>query len=157
MRIVITSGIGEGINNISAFDAALMNAGIGNYNIIKLSSIIPPDSEIQIRRGITQTNNNEYGKRLYVVISTRIGVEINREVWAGLGWVQEKENLRGLFVEVSGSSELDVQQEIRKTLACMMLNRMGNFGDVQTEVVGSICKGNPICVLVAAIYQSEEW
>jgi len=41
-RFFLTSGFGEGTTALNAFDAALLNAGIGDTNLIKLSSILPP-------------------------------------------------------------------------------------------------------------------
>lgn len=43
MKIAITSGKAEGPSKLNAFDNALLNAGIGNVNLIKVSSIIPAD------------------------------------------------------------------------------------------------------------------
>lgn len=37
------SGVGEGMTSLNAFDAAVLAAGVGNTNLIKLSSIIPPN------------------------------------------------------------------------------------------------------------------
>lgn len=36
------SGSAEGFTPLNAFDAALINAGIGDINLVKVSSIIPP-------------------------------------------------------------------------------------------------------------------
>ncbi len=36
------TGASEGFTPLNAFDAALLDAGIGNTNLIKISSIIPP-------------------------------------------------------------------------------------------------------------------
>ena len=44
MKIIVTSGTGEGPTSLAAFDAALLDAGVANYNLICLSSIIPPGS-----------------------------------------------------------------------------------------------------------------
>lgn len=38
----LVSGASEGDTPLNAFDAALLNAGIGNTNLIKITSIIPP-------------------------------------------------------------------------------------------------------------------
>ncbi|MDI6644273.1 MAG: arginine decarboxylase, pyruvoyl-dependent [Methanobacteriaceae archaeon] len=46
MKISITSGKSEGPTNLNAFDNALLNAGIGDVNLIKVSSIIPKGTEI---------------------------------------------------------------------------------------------------------------
>ncbi len=41
----ITSGASEGFTVLNAFDGALMAAGIGNTNLVKMSSICPPHTE----------------------------------------------------------------------------------------------------------------
>ena len=44
----LVSGSSEGYTPLNAFDGALLNAGIGNTNLIKVTSIIPPHcKEIQ--------------------------------------------------------------------------------------------------------------
>ena len=45
-RIILTSGIGIGSTKLNAFDNALLNAGIGNFNLLSVSSIIPPKAKI---------------------------------------------------------------------------------------------------------------
>lgn len=45
MKIAITSGNAEGASKLNAFDNALLNAGIGDVNLIKVSSIIPKGSK----------------------------------------------------------------------------------------------------------------
>ena len=41
----ISSGTGRGEQRITAFDSALLQAGVGNYNLVRLSSILPLDSK----------------------------------------------------------------------------------------------------------------
>jgi len=41
----LVSGSSEGYTPLNAFDGALLNAGIGNTNLVKVSSIIPPHSK----------------------------------------------------------------------------------------------------------------
>jgi len=43
-RYKLVSAIGEGSFPITAFDCALLKSGIGNYNLIKVSSILSPGS-----------------------------------------------------------------------------------------------------------------
>lgn len=38
----LVSGHGEGLTPLNAFDRALLDAGIGDLNLVKVSSIIPP-------------------------------------------------------------------------------------------------------------------
>ena len=42
----LVAGSGEGSNPLNAFDRALLNAGVGNLNLIKISSIVPPKVDI---------------------------------------------------------------------------------------------------------------
>jgi arginine decarboxylase len=41
-----TAGHAEGGSSLNAFDNALLAAGIGNINLVKVSSIVPPDVSI---------------------------------------------------------------------------------------------------------------
>ena len=44
----LVSGASEGYTPLNAFDGALLNAGVGNTNLIKVTSIVPPHcKEIQ--------------------------------------------------------------------------------------------------------------
>lgn len=44
-KITLVKGTSEGETPLTAFDGALLEAGIGNFNLIKVSSIIPPGAE----------------------------------------------------------------------------------------------------------------
>ncbi|MBI2914444.1 MAG: arginine decarboxylase, pyruvoyl-dependent [Firmicutes bacterium] len=41
-RFTLIAGAGEGPTPLNAFDSALLDAGIGNYNLVRVSSIVPP-------------------------------------------------------------------------------------------------------------------
>lgn len=41
-KFFLVAGSAEGFTPLNAFDAALMAAGIGNTNLVKMSSILPP-------------------------------------------------------------------------------------------------------------------
>lgn len=43
-KYFMTVGSGEGITQLNAFDSALVHAGIGHYNLIKVTSICPPSA-----------------------------------------------------------------------------------------------------------------
>lgn len=44
-KYTLVVGVGEGKTRLTAFDKALLDAGIGNLNLLKVSSILPPDCE----------------------------------------------------------------------------------------------------------------
>lgn len=44
---IIRTGVGHASHKLGAFDRALISAGIYDYNLIKVSSILPPECELQ--------------------------------------------------------------------------------------------------------------
>lgn len=44
-KFKLVVGRGEGTTPLNAFDAALLDAGIGNLNLVRVSSILPPDAQ----------------------------------------------------------------------------------------------------------------
>lgn len=155
MNIHITSAGSEGPTELAAFDTALINAGIANHNLIYLSSIIPPDSNI--KKGPKGLSSSNFGDRLYVVMSEHRTSNPGQEVWSGIGWVQNDKKA-GLFVEHHGYSKKEVEADIRATLKKMMLNRKNeNWKEIEMEITGIRCKKEPVCALVVAVYKSEPW
>lgn len=67
MQKNITTDTGQGPTALAAFDAALANAGVANYNLIYLLSVIPADSAIQSTKYVAPAN--KYGDRLYLVVA----------------------------------------------------------------------------------------
>lgn len=153
--IYVTSGIGEGQTKLSAFDAALWDAGIANFNLIKLSSIIPPRSSIKVKV-LKNNGNRNFGNKLYVVLSQKRESERGREAWAGIGWAQTK-NGRGLFVEHDGSQQAEVIRLIKESLNDMVKYRQEKYGEIHYQVVGLRCQDKPVCAVVAAVYESQAW
>ena len=157
MIIKLGTGIGSGPTTLSAFDAALNNAGVANYNILRLSSVIPPNSKIVVSDRALTHLPGKWGDRLYVVMAEERVDTPNMEAWAGIGWVQEKGTRKGLFVEHEGNSEKSVKSDIRQSLEALMATRNVDFGDIHMEVKGVTCKHLPVCALVVAVYQASDW
>ena len=96
MKINVVTAIGKAKTKLGAFDAALIEAGIANTNIICLSSVVPPHAEIVFDK--PEIDPADFGKRLYVVMARRDTDKIGK-IAAGVGWVMEKNGRFGLFVE----------------------------------------------------------
>jgi arginine decarboxylase len=158
MVINVFAGTGSGPTKLAAFDSALYKAGIANYNLLKLSSVIPANTKIRIKRNLELTEQpGKWGDRLYVVMSEARVDTPSKEAWAGIGWVQDKESGKGLFVEHEGSSEDKVRDDIKKSLKALMTTRKINFSPIKMEVIGIRCESKPVCAVVAAIYQASDW
>jgi arginine decarboxylase len=157
MTIQIAAGTGTGPTKLSAFDAALNKAGIANYNLIRLSSIVPLESKIKDHDGPITEQSGDWGDRLYVVMAEMRVDTPNAEAWAGIGWVQDKETGKGLFVEHEGASEDTIRRDITQSLEALMATRNVNFGPIHMKVTGKICTHEPVCALVIAVFQAEAW
>lgn len=155
MKILLTAGSGEGNTTLSAFDKALYDAGVANYNLIPLSSVIPPKTSI-IEKKPLYNDKKEWGHRLYVVMSRQSALIKGEEAWAGVGWVQAKDG-RGLFVEHHGLSEEQVVSDIKASLTDMQKYRPEKFGEIQWKVKGIRCEDKPVASVVIAIYKAQNW
>lgn len=156
MKINISSGTGVGPTELAAFDHALVNAGVANFNLIYLSSVIPPGSHVKVLE-TPEIPEGEWGDRLYVVVAQKRTNLRNQEVWAGIGWVQEEVSKKGLFVEHEGHSEAEVRADIQNSLEALQLNRNVDFGPIQMHVVGKKCVSLPVCALAVAVFESTTW
>ena len=163
MDIKIVCGVGSGRTVLSAFDNALKDAGVYNYNLITLSSIIPPKSKVnKIRR--YKTPYSEYGHKLYVVKAELRSEEVGKFIAAGIGWYQLEDG-RGIFVEheIKGETRIAVESEIdlriKNSLRDLAKFRNIKFDESKAHSAISITqiKDNPTCVLALAVYQSEGW
>lgn len=150
MQIRLNAGVGRGPTRIAAFDSALMDAGASHYNLLYLSSVVPPGAEIV--EGPIDFSEDEYGHRRYVVIARATAIELGEEAWAGLGWCQD-ESRKGIFVEIEGHSESQVIEDIEATLDAMKASRKAlALGPNQRRVAGAKCEGEPVCVVVIAAF-----
>lgn len=163
MEIRVVTGIGTGKTTLSAFDAALTDAGVSNYNLILLSSIIPPGSKV-VRQKRYQTPPQEFGHKLYVVKAEVRSEEVGKFIAAGIGWYQLDDG-RGFFVEheIKGETKVAVESEINlrilNSLKDMCQFRHIRFEEKRLKCAISLTKiiDHPTCVLVLAVYQSEGW
>lgn len=158
--IPITSAVGEGPTPVAAFDAALRAAGIANLNLIRLSSVIPPGSTIEVRLDEARSPVGEsagWGDRHYVVYADA-RADVPGEIAAAcVGWVQEPETGAGLFVEIDGNDEAQVRSQVEASLDAMVTARKLRT-DSPTLLSRSIrCVDQPVCALVVASFTSEGW
>lgn len=160
MHIFITPGTGSAETRLSAFDAALDDAGIANLNLITLSSVIPPGAKIRCGRPdeVLETQGAQWGDRLYCVLAECRVTDPGTEAWAGIGWWQGDDG-RGLFVEEHGASEHDLRAELTASIQGCVAHRDRSLddGDWGLVVQGMTCVDKPVCALVAAVYQTEGW
>ncbi len=148
-------GLGCGPTELAAFDAALRDAGVANYNLLCLSSVIPPGSRIERAHWVTPAEH--WGQRLYVVLSQARTSMPGQTVHAGIGWVQDEADGRGLFVELHDDDRHRLQRDLAATLLAMQRGRDIALGPVHTEITSATCEAEPVCALVVAVYAVQSW
>jgi arginine decarboxylase len=167
MKITLTSGKGEGSTILSSFDAALHDAGVCNYNLIYLSSIIPPKSQL-VDVNKYETKTHEYGDRLYVVKAEGQSNIQGQFIGAAIGYFQSKEGGgEGMFVEhhFTGNSKEEVYENLwhlvknSMTDLCLIRGYKSEMYSDQIKMKECIVevKNKPATVLVLAVYKSEVW
>lgn len=86
MKIAIVTGKDEGPTKLNAFDNALSNAGIGDVNLIKVSSMLSGNTEIEelphLKPGsmvncvLSEITSDNPGDEITAVIALAIGEEL---------------------------------------------------------------------------------
>ena len=97
-KVFFTKGVGKHKNELQSFELALRNAGIEKSNLVKVSSIVPPNCKIITNeKGISQLNP---GQITYCVMSRNSSNEPHRLLGASIGVaIPRKENSYGYISE----------------------------------------------------------
>src|SRR5688572_16746974 len=95
-QIPILCASGSGGTPLSAFHAALVEVDLGHYNLVRLSSVIPPGTSVD-GTGKAPVPAGSWGDRMYCVYAEQHATEIGQQAWAGVGWVQRLDGGGGLF------------------------------------------------------------
>lgn len=163
MTISVVSGVGQADTLLSSFDDALQKCGVYNYNIIPLSSVIPPKSDI-VELDFYRTPEKEYGHRLYVVKADMRSDHAGKVIAAGIGWYQWGDK-RGVFVEheTIGSTQATVEDEMNFRIAhslkdlCQFRGIPFNPDMVGKRIATAQVKDKPTSVIALAVYKSQSW
>lgn len=153
LRITVRTATGSGRTPISAFDDALHAANVADLNLIKLSSVVPPRTDVVVT---DEPLASEHGDKLYCVVAAANAELRGESAWAGLGWVYDEE-IGGLFVEHSSGSQQSVEELIDLSLEDMTRRRGRDFGPIHRVVAGAHCTDSPVCALAMATYEVESW
>jgi arginine decarboxylase len=165
LQIAVVASIGQGQTPLSAFDAALWRCGVHGYNLLSLSSVVPPGSQI-VACDHYQAPAAEHGHKLYVVKAEMRSEEPGAVIAAGLGWLQYGDG-RGVFVEHElheshgdcAAVERALTGQIMASLSDLAARRNVEF---VAELAGSCItvtrvEREPKSAIAIAVYQSEAW
>ncbi|MEO0086970.1 MAG: arginine decarboxylase, pyruvoyl-dependent [candidate division WOR-3 bacterium] len=120
-RVFFTKGVGKHRDRLSSFEAALRDAGIAQFNIVQVSSILPPGCKI-----ISKQQGLRYimpGEIIFCVMSTNATNEPHRLIAASVGVaIPRDKNQYGYLSEYHSFGESEVKAgEYAEDLAAQML------------------------------------
>lgn len=157
LRIRLSRSRAEGPTRLAAFDAALVAAGLQNFNLLPLSSVIPIGAAVDVVEPADQLEGR-HGDLLYCVYAASYATSPGAEAWAGVAWaLRGDDSGAGLFVEHSSSSEADLHAHLDATLGAMMANRADGYVDGGRLVASATCTAEPVAALVVASYRTAGW
>ncbi len=164
MDIHVVTGKGEGTTLLSSFDAALKDSGVYNYNLIYLSSVVPPQAKIQ-DIGKLFDQPGIHGDRLYVVIAREQSDVVGTVIGSAVGWYQFDSSGAGVFVEhhIQGTHMADVSTELERLITYSVRDLCHGRGipfekeKCHSALSVMTVQNRPATVCVLAVFQHEPW
>ncbi len=157
LRIRVSRSHAGGPTRLAAFDAALVAAGLENFNLLPLSSVIPLDATVDVVAPAEQLKGS-HGDLLYCVYAASYATKPGAQAWAGIAWALRTDGSgAGLFVEHSSTTEFDLNAHLDATLGAMVENRRDSYVEAGRLVSSATCAGSPVAALVVASYQTAGW
>ena len=151
--IRVATGIATGPTEMASYDAALAEAGLHNYNLVPVSSVVPADATVEVVDRVPDLG--PAGNRLTVVQSRATTAQPGR-VTAGLGWATGPGP--GLFYEAAAEADPGtVRERITEGLAAGRRLREWSFTDEEIEIasVDADAGTHTTAVVIAAYGESE--
>lgn len=149
MKISIVSGKAEGPSKLNAFDNALTEAGIGDVNLIKVSSMLGPNTELlplpQLKPGamvncvLSEVTSDKKGNNISACVAVAIGQRL------------------GCVVETTGinTEEEKIQSEAIEMVKYMMSKREVEIEDLIVESITHTVE-NKGSVVASVVYLNDE-
>ena len=149
MKIAIVCGKDEGPTKLNAFDNALSDAGIGDVNLIKVSSMLAGDTQIhelpKLKAGamvncvLSEITSNTPGDEITAVVAVAIGKSL------------------GCVVETNGINKKreDLENEAEFMVRYMMEKRDVEISDLIIKSSSTKVK-NIASVVASVVYLNDE-
>ncbi len=130
-KYFMVSGASEGFTPLNAFDGALLQAGIGNTNIVKMSSIVPPRCQLVSPVSLPP------GALVPAAYASITSDEPGNIISAGVAIaLPENEDLNGLIMEYSGKGDRQKIEEIVRNMAIEGMKLRGwKIKDIQSIAI----------------------
>lgn len=156
--VAVVWGTAGGRTPLDATDAALTAAGIGGYNLVELSSVVPPTRPV-VERGRVEPEWSVGS--LVAAVAARTASADRDRVAAGLGWSVSADG-HGVFYEATGADAAACEAELRAGLRGARERRPGPWPDEPTvrtveRAVGPDEAGGAVVVAVYGRLPAPTW
>ncbi|TYL38458.1 pyruvoyl-dependent arginine decarboxylase [Natronococcus pandeyae] len=153
--IRVVWGTGSAPTAMASYDAALAAAGVENYNLVSVSSVVPAGVDVEAVG--TAPDLGPVGERL-TVVEARATTTGPGRASAALAWSQSIDDGPGLFYETAGEMDREaVERRVREGLEAGQELRDWTFNDPNVVVESSQAEsGTYTTALVLAVYGESE-
>jgi arginine decarboxylase len=111
-KVAATCGSAEGSTPLNAFDNALLAAGMGNVNLVKVSSILPPAVDLV---SLPRLNPGAIVPTAYAAVTSEVPGEV---IAAAVGWALPDDPARnGIIMEYHDKA---TREEAERMIAFML-------------------------------------
>jgi arginine decarboxylase len=142
----LTAGKGEASTGLNAFDAALLDAGVGDTNLIKMSSILPPNAQ--------EIEKYNWPKGSFVplaygdITSSEPGIIISASVAVG---IPDDPNAAGLIMECSQIGPPDMCEDAVRKMVIEGLETIRGLKIREIKSISASIKVKRIGAVFAAV------
>ena len=153
MHVRVVWGTGDGPTELSSYDAALAAAGVGDYNLVAVSSVLPADADVSVEG--TAPDLGPAGGRL-TVVQARATATGPGHVSAALGWASG--DGPGIVYEAAGEmDQADARAAVEAGLTAGRGLRDWSFdGDHVESVTAEAAPGTYTTAVVLAAFGAAE-
>ncbi|ELY79994.1 pyruvoyl-dependent arginine decarboxylase [Natrinema gari] len=153
--IRVVWGAASAPTTMASYDAALAEAGVENYNLVSVSSVIPAGVDVEAVG--TAPDLGPAGERLTVVEARATAAGPGR-VSAALAWAQSADDGPGLFYETAGEMDREtVERRVREGLTAGQELRDWTFAAPRVAVESRQAEsGDYTTAVVLAVYGESE-
>lgn len=143
----LSSGIGKSKYELVAFDSALIHAQIANYNLLRVSSILPIGAKYE------EELDKKEGSALLVAYAT-ISSNVKGDVIASAVSVaipKDKECV-GVIMEYSGHCSKEVAEEIVRKMAEIAIQNHGiEVEEIKSSAMGAVVEDEDYVSVISAV------
>ena len=133
-RVFLTKGVGKHRNRLQSFELALGRAGVEKCNLVRVSSILPPNCKIISRsRGLKHLHP---GQIVFVVLAEASTNEPSRLVGAGVGMALPADRTQYGYISEHhgfGMTERRLSDFVEDMAATMLATTLGIEFDPETD------------------------